>query len=66
MEGEAKETLHDIVGEIKEEYFSDLNPEDIPNSEVSDIEPDELAEQAAEIGAIEEGADLKSKIEITR
>jgi 5'-3' exonuclease len=66
VEGEAKETLHDIVGEIKEEYFSDLNPEDIPNSEVSDIEPDELAEQAAEIGAIEEGADLKSKIEITR
>jgi len=29
------ETLHDILADIKEEYFSDLVPDDIPNSEVT-------------------------------
>jgi hypothetical protein len=30
--------LRDIIANIKEEYFSDLNPEDIPDDEVSDVD----------------------------
>ncbi len=36
------ELLKDIVNNIKEEYFSDLNPEDIPDDEVSDVDESEL------------------------
>jgi 5'-3' exonuclease len=34
-------SLHEIISDIKEEYMSDLNPDDIPNSDISEIdEPD--------------------------
>lgn len=33
-----EQTLKDIVDDIKEDLFSDLDPEDIPNSEISDTE----------------------------
>lgn len=36
------ESLHDIIADIKEEYLSDLNPDDIPNSEVSDVSDTEI------------------------
>ena len=32
------ELIRDIVSSIKEEYFSDLNPEDVPDDEVSDVD----------------------------
>jgi len=39
---ETQESLYDIIGELKEEYFSDLNADEIPNSEVSDVSESEL------------------------
>jgi hypothetical protein len=36
------EILKNIVSNIKEEYFSDLNLEDIPDDEVSDVDESEL------------------------
>ena len=41
-----KMSLSELVGDLKEEYFSDLNPEEIPNSEISDVSEGEL--EAAE------------------
>lgn len=31
-----------MILDIKEEYFSDLNPEEVPNSDVSDDDEEEL------------------------
>lgn len=42
---EEEETLHSVISELREEYFSDLNPEDIPNSDVSDISDSEFNEE---------------------
>ena len=39
------ETLHSVISELREEYLSDLNPEDIPNSDVSDISDSEFNEE---------------------
>lgn len=61
-----EETLHSILGEIREEYLSDLHAEDIPNSEVSDIGEDELAGEQSKIGTMEEENDLTSKLEISK
>lgn len=36
------EPLHQVLKDIRDEFFSDLNPEDIPNSEVSDISDSEV------------------------
>ena len=36
------ELLKDIIGAIKEEYFSDLCPDDIPDDEVSDVDKSEI------------------------
>jgi hypothetical protein len=33
-----------MISEIREEYFSDLNPEEIPNSDVSEISESEFHE----------------------
>ncbi len=38
MEEQKIELIRDIVSNIKEEYFSDLNPEDVPDDEVSDVD----------------------------
>ena len=35
-------SLFEIISEIREEYLSDLNPEDIPNSDISDISDSEI------------------------
>jgi len=34
--------LKDVVAGIKEEYFSDLCPDDIPDDEVSDVDESEI------------------------
>lgn len=44
-----EQTLHDIISELKEEYFSDLNPEEIPNSDISDISESELVQESHDI-----------------
>ena len=36
------ELLRDVINEIKEEYFSDLCPDDIPDDEVSDVDESEI------------------------
>jgi len=38
-----KESLFSIISEVREEYLSDLNPDEIPNSEISDVSESELA-----------------------
>ena len=35
-------TLSELVGDLKEQYLSDLNPEEIPNSEISDVSEGEV------------------------
>ena len=44
-----EETLHEIISEIREEFFSDLNPEDIPNSEISEIDDSEVQNEAEKL-----------------
>jgi len=39
---EEDETLHSVLSDIREEFFSDLNPEDIPNSDISDVSESEI------------------------
>jgi len=34
--------LREVISNIKEEYFSDLNPEDVPDDEISDIDESTL------------------------
>jgi hypothetical protein len=36
------EGLHSIISDIREEFMSDLNPDDIPNSDISDISESEI------------------------
>ena len=36
------ELLKDVISGIKEEYFSDLCPDDIPDDEVSDVDESEI------------------------
>jgi len=41
-ETDDKESLHNIIWELKDEYFSDLKPEEIPNSDVSEVSDEEI------------------------
>ncbi len=34
--------MREIISNIKEDYFSDLNPEDVPDDEISDIDESTL------------------------
>lgn len=62
-----KESLFSIISEIREEYLSDLNPEEIPNSEISDVSESELKEAGQDlIQAIEMDQDIEKKIEISQ
>ena len=38
---EKEEALHDVIQDIREEYLSDLNPEEVPNSDVSEAEDED-------------------------
>jgi len=47
--------------------LSDLNPEDIPNSDVSDIDESELVtEQSDVITAMEADRDMQDKVQVTK
>jgi hypothetical protein len=62
-----KESLFSIISEIREEYLSDLNPEEIPNSEISDVSESELKEAGQDlIQAIEMDQNIDKKIEISQ
>lgn len=36
------EGLHSIISDIREEFFSDLDPNEIPNSDISDVSESEI------------------------
>lgn len=62
-----KVSLFSIISEVREEYFSDLNAEEIPNSEISDVSESELTSAGQDlIQAIEMDQNLDKKIEITQ
>lgn len=42
VEEQKVELLRDIIATIKEDYFSDLNPDDVPDDEISDIDESTL------------------------
>jgi hypothetical protein len=63
---ETNESLHDIISELREEYLSDLHPEEIPNSDISDISESELTKGQENLDNMEKGQDLDSKIEISK
>jgi hypothetical protein len=49
MAGEEDEGLHSIISDIREEFFSDLNPEEIPNSDISDISESEIIQDGEDL-----------------
>lgn len=62
MEEQKVELLRDVIANIKEEYFSDLNPEDIPDDEVSDV--DESLLDLDSIPAMQTSQEISSKIKV--
>ena len=54
--------LRDIIANIKEEYFSDLNPDDIPDDEVSDV--DESLLNLDSIPVTQTSQEIASKIKV--
>lgn len=54
--------LRDIIANIKEEYLSDLNPEDIPDDEVSDV--DESLLNLDSIPVTQTSQEIASKIKV--
>jgi hypothetical protein len=56
------ETLKDIVAGIKDEYFSDLNINDIADHEVSDVDESEI--NIDSIPASESNNEIKNKIQV--
>jgi len=62
VEEQKVELLRDVIANIKEEYFSDLNPEDIPDDEVSDV--DESLLDIDNIPATQVSQEISSKIKV--
>jgi hypothetical protein len=62
VEEQKVELLRDVIANIKEEYFSDLNPEDIPDDEVSDV--DESLLDLDNIPSTQVSQELSSKIKV--
>lgn len=62
MEEQKVELLRDVIANIKEDYFSDLNPEDIPDDEVSDV--DESLLDIDNIPATQVSQEISSKIKV--
>jgi hypothetical protein len=60
-----EESLHDILSEIREEFFSDLNPEEIPNSDISDISESEILKEGEEmVKMMESDQNIGNKIDL--
>ena len=58
-------SLCELVGDLKEEYFSDLKPDEIPNSEISDVSESELDGQT-QIETIETAATDAAKMALVK
>lgn len=51
----ADETLTDVINAIKEEYFSDLQPEDIPDDHVEEVSENDIdLSSLADVGDYQE------------
>jgi hypothetical protein len=55
-----------VIQSIKEEYLSDLNPEEVPNSDVSDDDAAELEGQNQGSSAAAEGQSNPSTLELVK
>jgi 5'-3' exonuclease len=66
-EQDQEEGLHSIISDIREEFFSDLNPEEIPNSDISDISESEIVQDGdALIKMLEEENTKDTKIDLIK
>ena len=64
---EADETLHSVLSDIREEFFSDLNPEEIPNSDISDVSESEIVQEGEQmLKQMEAEVTNDSKIEMVK
>lgn len=64
-----KETLHEVLEDLREEFFSDLNPEEVPNSDVSDVsDPEQAADPEQTDQSLEpaQAAASQMKIEMVK
>lgn len=65
-QNEEQESLHEVIQTIKEEYLSDLNPEEVPNSDVSDGDAAELEGQDQGSSAAAESQPNPSTLELVK
>jgi len=64
---EQDETLHSVLSDIREEFFSDLNPEEIPNSDISDVSESEIVQEGEQmLKQMEAEVTIDSKIEMVK
>jgi len=64
-----QETLHEVLQDLREEFFSDLNPEEVPNSDVSDVsDPEQAADPEQTDQSLEpaQAAASQMKIEMVK
>lgn len=61
------ESLHSVLSEIREEFFSDLNPEEIPNSDISDVSESEIVQEGEQmLKQMEQEVTIDSKIDLVK
>lgn len=66
-EEEKDEGIHDIISDIREEFLSDLNPEEIPNSDISEISDTEIvANTDTLVEHLEKDQNIENKIEMAK
>ena len=58
------ETIADIIKDINEEYFSDLQPDEIPDSHVSDVDESEI--DITSMTELEEATDVEAQIQVQK
>jgi hypothetical protein len=54
------ETLKDVVADINEDCLSDLNPDEIPNSEISDVEMEDESNRIEPTGETQESTQIST------
>ena len=59
-------SVTDLLASLRDEFLSDLNPDEIPNSDISDVSDGEVEKEEANINTMELNADLLSKIEVQK
>ena len=63
---EESETLHSVLSDIREEFFSDLNADEIPNSDISDVSESEIEKGEDMIKQMEQEVNIDSKIDLVK